>query len=368
MSCPMNAALAEPLVSSRSEIRAVPKSTGVAVVGLGRSGVFFHCRPLHNHPRFHIEGVHDMRPEVASGVAEEFGCRVFGSWAEILNDPKVDLIVIALPTAMHHGHAMEAIAAGKSVLVEKPFAVSSHEASEIQKAAARAGIFVGAYHNRRFDGDVLSLKKILDSGVLGPVLKVSIHIHAYTRRHDWQTLREMGGGALANWGAHAIDWCFQLFGKDLALRYGRLWQVLNPGNAEDSFELVLENGQASIEIEYLNFAARPLPKWHVVGQFGTAISHDKEFQVRFCDPALMLPLQVDSSHASDGKYGVNENLGWSESVVPWENWDNCPPYLDALDAYLNGEAPAPVALDEVVAELRLIEEIRKLPLIDLRVA
>lgn len=362
----MTPALSEPTVSCCSEIRTDSKSTGVAVVGLGRSGVFFHCRPLHIHPRFHIEGVHDMRPEVASGVAAEFGCRVFGSWSEILKDPKVDLIVIALPTAMHHGHAMEAIAAGKSVLVEKPFAVSFYEAMEIQSAAERAGVFVGAYHNRRFDGDVLSLKKILDSGVLGPVLKVSIHIHAYTRRHDWQTLREMGGGALANWGAHAIDWCFHLFGKNLTFRNGHLWQVLNPGNAEDSFQLILEAGKTLIEIEYLNFVAHPLPKWHVVGQFGTVISQDKGFRVRFCDPKLMKPLVVDSSHSSDGKYGVSENLGWSESIVPWEDWDNCPPYLDALEAHLNRSGPEPVPLEDVMSELRLMEEIRSLPLIDCR--
>lgn len=340
---------------------------GVAVVGLGRSGVFFHCRPIQLHPGFHIEGVHDRRQEMAGKVAGEFNCRVFNAWSEILNDPKVDLIVIALPTAMHHSYAMEAIAAGKSLLVEKPFAISSHEAREIQEAAARAGVFVGAYHNRRFDGDVLSLKRILNSGILGRILKVSIHIHAYTRRQDWQTLRELGGGALANWGAHAIDWCVHLFGKDLVFRHGRLLQVLNPGNAEDSFHLILEHGPTSIEIEYLNFAAQPLPKWHVVGQFGTAISRNKEFQVRFCDPKLMQPLVVDSSHASDGKYGVNENLGWSESIVPWDDWDNCPPYLNALEAHLNGTGPVPVPLDEVVSELRLMEEIRNSPLMDFRV-
>jgi predicted dehydrogenase len=362
----MNTVLADPQTSPGYQTGQGQKSLGVAVVGLGRSGTFFHCRPLSVHPHYHIEGVFDIRSEVAERVANEFNCRRFDSWASILADPQVDLVVIALPTAMHHGHAMEAIAAGKSLLIEKPFAISSHEACEMRDAAQQAGVFLGAYHNRRFDGDVLSLKKILDSGVLGPVLKVSIHIHAYTRRHDWQMLREMGGGALANWGAHALDWCVHLFGKALDFRYGRLLQVLNPGNAEDSFQLVFETGHTSIEIEYLNFAARPLPKWHVVGQFGTAVGQNNEFQLRYCDPSRMRPLQVDASHASDGRYGVNEDLGWTETTVPWEDWDNCPAYLDSLHLFLTGDGPNPVPIEEVITELQLMEKIRSLPLNDLR--
>ncbi len=349
-----NGLILEPARNRRAAI-------GAGVIGLGRSGVFFHCRPIEDAGAFHLVGVHDALPDVSAKVASKYECRNFKDHRDLISCPDIDLVIVAVPTNAHFDIALDAIAAGKNVLIEKPFARSSAEAEEIFAAGKRAGVFVGAFHNRRFDPDVRALKEVLDSGVLGPVLKVSIHLHAYTRRKDWQTRREMGGGALSNWGAHALDWCFHLFGRDLTFLHGRLLQVLNPGDAEDSFILTLETGETAIEIEYLNFVAKPLPKWHVVGKYGTAISEGKTFQVRYCDPSLLGSLKVDPGCASDGTYGINEDLCWTESEVPWGHWDNCPLYLDSLYKHLTESAPVPVPPEEVLAELRLMEKIRAMP-------
>ncbi len=357
----MVAVLKESVLASEPEARSTA-TIGVGVIGLGRAGTFFHCRPLAMHCRFALVAVHDARNEVAAQVASSYGCRHFSDFRELLACPDIDLVVVAVPTCAHSKLALAAIAAGKHVLVEKPFAPSTSEAEKIFEAGERAGVFVGAFHNRRFDPDVRTLKEILASGVLGPPLKVSIHLHAFTRRKDWQTLREMGGGALANWGAHALDWCFYLFGPDITHVHSRLWQVLNPGNAEDSFLLTLEAGNTIIEVEYLNFAAKNLPRWHVAGQFGTAISEGNKFHVRYCDPARLGTLEVDAIPASDGTYGIEENLGWTEKIIPWGHWDNCPPFLDSLSAHLTEGTPPPVTPEEVLAELQLMDQIRSKPI------
>lgn len=328
------------------------------VLGLGRAGTFFHCRPLKASPKFELAAVADARPDVARRVAEEFGCRFHRSAEELFGDPDLDLAVVAVPTCEHARTAMLAIERGMPVLVEKPFAASPAEAAEIFAAAESAGVPVYPYHNRRFDPDVRALARILESGVLGQVVKVSISIHSFVRRNDWQTLRAMGGGALANWGAHAIDWCFHLFGTDLALEHACLYQVLNPGDAEDGFFLHLSRRLTTIQIEYLNCAAQALPKWHVVGNYGAAVSSGSTFLIRYCDPARLTPIEADPSAASDGKYGIEEDLGWATREEPWDHWDNCPPFLDALHAHITEGAPAPVRAEEVIAGLRLMEEIR----------
>lgn len=332
---------------------------GVGVIGLGRSGTFFHCRPIDASPHFALVAVHDVRAEVAQRIAAEHGCRHYEFPEDLLGDPGMDLAVLAVPTRDHAELALKAIRRGVPVLVEKPFATSSGEAAMIFEAGRAAGVPVYAYHNRRFDPDVRALARILESGVLGDVVKVSINLHAYTRRRDWQTLRAMGGGALSNWGAHAVDWCFRLFGSDISLLWACLFHVLNPGDAEDGFLLQLKSGRTTIQIEYLNCASIPLPKWHVVGRHGTVRSEGKNFHLRVCDPALLVPIEAEHSCASDGKYGIDENLRWREETIPWEHWDNCPPFLDALHGHMAGTLPAPVPVEHVIAQIRLMEEVRE---------
>ncbi len=331
----------------------------VGIIGLGRAGVFFHCRPLAENPGYTLAGVHDPRPEVTRQIAEQYGCRAFPTAADLMESSDLDLVVIAAPTAWHHPLAIQALKTGKDVLVEKPFACSAAEAEEIFQTAEDVGRRVGGYHNRRFDPDVRVLKEILSSGEIGEVLKVTINMHAYARRKDWQTWRAKGGGALANWGAHSLDWCIHLFGSELRCTHSSLIQALNPGDAEDSFYLLLETPEGTlIQVEYLNFAACPLPRWHVVGRYGTVISEGEAFRVRFCDPSGLVPLEAEMHEASDGNYSVSEAVAWTERLVPWGHWDNSHPFYDAFLAHLRHDGPVPAGRDEILLQMRLMEQIR----------
>ena len=144
-----------------------------------------------------------------------------------------------------------------------------------------------AYHNRRFDPDVRTLHRIIQSGILGHIVKVSIHLHDFVRRKDWQTIRSLGRGALCSWGTHLIDCCFYLFGRNLSLEWARLLHVMNPGDAEDGFMICLSSDKTTIDVEYLNCAARRLPNWQVLGTSGTAVSDKDHFNVKFCEPGRL---------------------------------------------------------------------------------
>jgi predicted dehydrogenase len=334
----------------------------IAVAGLGRAGKFFHCEAIADSAQFELAGVQDARLEVSSEVASQYKCRHYESYDELISDPLVDVVVVAVPTRDHYELAIQAIKRGKNVLIEKPFATNPGQAKEIFEEGVKAGVFVGAYNNRRFDPDVLALRKILQSGVLGEIVKLSIHLHSFSRRNDWQTFRSMGGGAVANWGSHALDWCFYLFGCDIRLSQARLLQTLNSGDAEDSFVLFLEVGSTLIEIEFLNCAAIKLPRWHVVGQFGTALSEGNAFKVRYCDPARLTPLESDPNGASNGTYAIKEDLAWTEETIPWGHWDNRPPFLEMLYGHLVHGQPVAVTPEEVLGQIGLMEEIRKHPI------
>jgi len=334
----------------------------VGVIGLGRSGRQFHCRPLQSINGFKLVAVADARAGEALAVEEEYGCRAYLDYQKLLNCPDVDLVVVATPTRLHAQMTLDAARSGKHVVVEKPFAASSREAREMFAAGRRAGVFVGGFHNRRFDADVLAIKEVIESGRLGTLIHTGIRLHSYSRRNDWQTLRDHGGGALSNWGAHVLDWCFFLFGTDIEVVQANLVHALNPGDAEDGFYLLLKCADDSlVSIEYFNCAAAGLPRWHVVGQTGAATCDIKSLKVRHCDPARLVPITADSG-ASDGTYGIKEDLGWNEEESGVEYHDNSTLYYKALARHLKYGKPEPVTEGEVVRLIETIESLQSLPI------
>jgi scyllo-inositol 2-dehydrogenase (NADP+) len=333
----------------------------VGVIGLGRSGRFFHCRPLQSLEGYELVAVADSRESEASAAGAEYGCYSHADYRELLERKDVDLVVVATPTRLHSEMTLDAIGAGKHVLVEKPFASGSREAREMFAAGQGAGVFVGGFHNRRYDACVQSIRDVLSGGSLGPIVHTGIRLHSYTRRQDWQTLRSHGGGALSNWGAHILDWCIYLFGTEIKVVQVQLVHALNPGDTEDGFYLLLKCPDGSlVSVEYFNCVARGLPRWHVIGQTGSAIYDKNKLHVRYCDPTRLIPISAEAG-ASDGTYGVEEDLGWTEKESPVAYRDNSIFFYEALAKHLKYGAPAPVSEPEVVRLMEIIESLRTSP-------
>lgn len=309
--------------------------------------------------------VADARESEAVAAGAEYGCRYHSDYRELLKCPDVDLVVVATPTRLHSRMTLDAIDAGKHVLVEKPFASGSVEAREMFEAGRRAGVFVGAFHNRRYDACVQGIRAVLASGSLGPIVHTGIRLHSYTRRQDWQTLRSHGGGALSNWGAHILDWCIYLFGPQIEALQVQLVHALNPGDSEDGFYLLLKCPDGSlVSVEYFNCVARGLPRWQVIGQTGTAIYDKDKISVRRCDPACLTPISAHTG-ASDGTYGVKEDLGWVEEEFPAQYRDNSIFFYEELAKHLNQGDPAPVTETEVIRLLEITESLRASPVREL---
>ncbi len=311
---------------------------------------------------YELVAVADDDEEKAAKGGGDYGCRAYSDYRELLSASDIDLVVVATPTRLHAEMTLEAVAAGKHVVVEKPFATSSAEARTMFDAGREGGVFVGGFHNRRFDSDVLAVRKVIRSGRLGTLLHTGIRLHSYVRRSDWQTLRAQGGGALSNWGAHILDWCIYLFGTDLEVVHVGLVHALNPGDAEDGFQLHMRCPEGSmVTVEYFSCAALGLPRWHVVGQTGSAICDSKSLKVRYCDPARLVPIHSDSG-ASDGSYGLKEDLGWDEVVTKVEYRENSIPYYEMLARHLGAGEPEPVTEKEVLWLMKTLEMLRKAPL------
>ena len=142
---------------------------------LGAGGIApVHANALQRLPGIELVGVTDIEPSRARRLAEQYGAASFGSLEEMLGKAKPDAVHILLPPELHTRFALQCMAAGKHVLVEKPLCISSSECRELESAAARFGCIVGVNHNVTFHPAFLELVEVIRQRRLGAVQHVSV--------------------------------------------------------------------------------------------------------------------------------------------------------------------------------------------------
>ena len=140
------------------------------LVGYGNAGKTFHSPLIEAARGLDLAAIVSSRPQAVH--ADWPDVTVVGDFDTVLADPSVELVVLATPNTLHAPQAIAALKAGKSVVVDKPFAVDSREAQAICDAAQASGKLCVAFQNRRWDSHVQTFKRFLDEGRLGDVAEV----------------------------------------------------------------------------------------------------------------------------------------------------------------------------------------------------
>lgn len=186
----------------------------IGVVGYGTGGRHFHAPFIKAAKGVELAGIVARAPATIERVQADYpGLPVHASLAEMLKEG-VDAVTITTPPQTRRELVLEAIAAGVHVIADKPFAPSAEAGRELERAARDRGVVLGVFHNRRFDTDVQTLKKVLDSGRLGRLWR----IHARMEQDDPATL-ETGpeGGLLRDLGSHMADQILWLLGPAISV-------------------------------------------------------------------------------------------------------------------------------------------------------
>src|SRR6185503_11528109 len=133
-----------------------------AICSFGMSGWVFHAPFLSVDPRFKFYGVLERTKNL---VQEKYpGVKTFRTLEEMLADKNVELVIVNTPSVTHFEYAMQTILAGKHLIVEKPFTATVSQAEELIAAAKKKNVKLSVYHNRRYDSDYRTIKKVLDEG------------------------------------------------------------------------------------------------------------------------------------------------------------------------------------------------------------
>jgi len=343
------------------------KPIPVGIAGLGRSGWGIHANTLSSLPEhYQVVAVTDFDAARRDEAAAKFGCHTYESYAELVADPSVELLIVTTPNRFHAPHSIEALRAGKHVLCEKPFGINSREVDEMILVAQEVGRIVAPFQQRRYEAVFQKVKEIVHSGLLGEIQLIRHSWHSFSRRWDWQTLSRFDGGQLLNNGPHAVDQALHLFGDQDYELCADLRNVLSSGDAEDFIKIVLEpksdsNGRRGpiLDLEMSSCSAFSQDRWLVMGDSGSLRAGTSKVEWKWVDWSAVPPRPVDAQPTPNRSYN-REDLPWQEAE--WEDPKDAMSlelrFYHDLYATLREDKPLVISPQSVQRVMRLIEEVK----------
>ncbi|MCX7766607.1 MAG: Gfo/Idh/MocA family oxidoreductase [Candidatus Sumerlaeia bacterium] len=321
------------------------KRVGVGIIGFGAMAEGYHLQAIRNTRLAEVVAVYDVN-ERRRECAAQLGITAYDSVAEFLKDRNVTAVLIATPHNSHYPLAMKTLSAGKHLILEKPMTLNAGEAQKIVTTAKEQKCLLTVFHNRRFDGDFLTIKQILGSGKLGKIYTVQSRANQWgsgasfgTRDFfpAWRDTKAYGGGALLDWGVHLIDQMLQLpLGKP-----ARVTASLKSGTFSqdcDDFALAhIEFDSGVLGIVEINFVTRyQLPRWLITAQKLSVIQEATGRNIRLI--------------------ATEQNTERIISPAPGA-WDKI--YVSFFRKILGKEDKLAVEPDSVVQTMKLLDTIRK---------
>ena len=183
-----------------------------AIVGYGGAGRRFHGYLISQEPGLELTAVSSRDPGRRQAAAEEYGVKTYETIDELLEKDEAKLVIIATPHDSHADLAVKALEAGKHVVTDKAMCLKTDEADRMIEAAESNRVMLSVFHNRRWDGDYLTLRKTIDSGLIGQVFLIEECVMGYHQPGGWRGNYAQGGGPLYDWGAHLVDHAVQIAG------------------------------------------------------------------------------------------------------------------------------------------------------------
>ncbi len=193
---------------------------------------------------------------------------------------EIDLIVVATPNHTHFDLAREALEADKNVIVEKPLTVTSAEGFELVKLAEAGGKILTVHHNRRWDSDFLTVRRVIEKNLLGRLVEAEIHYDRFRpllRGDTWKENALPGTGVLYDLGSHLIDQAQTLFGLPEAVT-GFIRTERTAGKIPDNFEVLLHYRDLKVTLKSGMLVREELPRYILFGESGTFVKHGMDVQ------------------------------------------------------------------------------------------
>jgi predicted dehydrogenase len=347
------------------------KNYSMAIIGLGgmgnwhrelvNEGAWFGGKKFDDGgiKRLNVAGSFDIS-EARQQFAREHGLHAYNSMQELLDDPKIDIVLVTTPNDFHKPLVIKALEAGKHVVCEKPVTLSSGELQEMIDASVKAGKVFAVHQNRRWDEDYLTVKKIYDEKMLGDVFRIESRVHGSRGiPGDWRADPKQGGGMVFDWGVHILDQALQMIPGKVSKVYTTLTNVTTE-LVDDGFyaELTFDNGLVYLaEVGTSNFIN--LPRWYVLGRDGTSVverfgGEGKIVRIIDYDKNDAVPVRTAAGLTKTMAPRTKETI--KEEALPKVKSDIRDFYRNFL-ATVEGKEKLVVSLESVARTMKLIEAV-----------
>ncbi|MGW1278273.1 Gfo/Idh/MocA family oxidoreductase [Streptomyces tsukubensis] len=340
----------------------------VGLVGYGVAGSFFHAPLIAAAEGLVLDTVVTSSPVRQEQARAEFpGVRIASSPEELWHRAgELDLVVVASPNRTHVPLATAALRAGLAVVVDKPLAATAAEARDLSALAAERGLLLSVFQNRRWDGDFLTVARVVAGGELGIVQRFESRFERW-RPQPKGGWRESGdpqeiGGLLYDLGSHVVDQAVTLFGPVVRV-YAE--SDVRRGGAEaddDTFFALTHAGGVRSHLWVSSTAAQLGPRFRVLGSRAGYVSYGMDPQEA--------ALRAGRRPMPGEPWGVVEESGWGRigagespvtgggRPVPAEPGDY-PAYYDLIAEALRDGTPPPVTAEQAAAVLAILEAARR---------
>lgn len=330
----------------------IPVNT--ALLSYGMSGSIFHAPFLKVSPYFHLSSVWERSKSLSKKLFPEI--KIYRTLEELLLDNDIELVIVNTPNNTHYDYAMKALKAGKHVVVEKPFTINSRQGQLLKRIAEKNNLVLSVYHNRRYDSDFRTLRKVLKSKSLGNIVEAEFRFDRF-RQHPGKKIHKEspgpGTGNLYDLGSHLIDQALMLFGWPQKV-FADIDILRKDSRVDDYFEIILFYEEMRVRLHSSYLVMDTLPESILYGEKGSFIKPKGDIQEATLS---RVSLPEANGWGIDTKPGILKRIikdNIIETSVPAE-CGNYGSYYDELYPAIRGKKQPPVTPDQAIKVIRIIE-------------
>ena len=325
------------------------------VVGYGYSARAFHCYLPTLAEGLNLYAIAARNPQAQQQAAADHPeARIYDGLDALLKDDHVQLVILATPHDTHHNLAIQAMDAGRHVVTDKVMALNAREAEEMIEAAERNRVMLSVFHNRRWDWDYLTVKKVVEDGLLGQPFLYHAAIAGYGVPRGWRGVKAQSGGIMYDWGAHFMDQALQLVPEPVETVFCDIIYRPNTGTDIGNYGLIrmqFADG-TRYAVEVTNLCGIEKPRWFVQGDQGSLIKYGLDPQEDAMRRRAILEAEEDPARYARV---VTYRSGWREEIVVPSVKGSWVSYYQNISDVLNEGAELIVKPEQVLRVMRVYD-------------
>lgn len=331
----------------------------VGLIGFGLSGRYLQAPFFQVNSNFNLKSIVTSQ-QIPKNLFPE--TERVDSYEQLLEDESLQLISICSPSNTHYDYAKKCLSAGKHILIEKPITAHKYEAEELFRLAAELNLKIFVFQNRRFDSDFMTLKSIIDSGILGEIISYEAHFDRYKpvlNAKKWKETVAPANGILYDLGSHLIDQSIYLFGKPNKV-YGEVFTQRAGSEIDDAFDIILDYGKLRVTLKSSLMVKSQGPKYVINGTLGTYTKFGLDIQEDHLVAGLWPNQQGFGFELKEMDGTIKTNINGVEISGKVEtkggNWGIL---FDNIAATILNETESIIKPDEILEQIGIIDTIKK---------